>query len=74
MTYRIALLASGSLIIEYSDRGEKMCLYSSHSGAPIKYGVDLEDWGQPLITINHKQLMKALEAMAQDAPGDHSNR
>jgi hypothetical protein len=73
MTYRIALLADGGLVIEYGD-GDTKCLYSDRNGAPIKCGNKLEDWGPPRIVINHKQLMKALEAMAQDAPGDYSNR
>jgi hypothetical protein len=74
MTYRIALLDNGGLIIEYGEGGDTKYLYSARAGAPIKYDGKLEDWGPPRIVINHNQLMQALEALAQDAPGDYSNR
>jgi hypothetical protein len=74
MTYRIALLADGSLIIEYGEDGDTKCLYSSWLGAPIKCDGEVEDWALPRIVINHHQLMQALQAMAQDAPGDYSKR
>lgn len=72
--YRIALLANGGMIIEYGEKGDTRCLYSASHGAPIKYDGTLDDWGPPRVIINHNQLMQALEAMAQDAPGDYSNR
>jgi hypothetical protein len=72
MTWKIFLTQSYNLVIEFGDG--KACLYSAVNGGLIVHNGPSADWGEPRIAINHYQLMKALKAMAQDAPGDYSNR
>ncbi len=75
MAWKIFLTQDGGLVIEFGTLGAgAACLYSARNGGLIMHNGPSADWGKPLIAINHNQLMQALEAMAQDAPGDYSNR